>query len=226
MGVLKKYRKAHPNAPTQILSKFKVSLWKRILQINAMKAVNSTVKFLFCCLEMTRLRWIKIFFLTLGAPKKRVWRTVLCKYTEYDPKSAGVNLNQNESNGNFPFSWAWNNSLSWEGFWGGITGTFSARTTTAERFVFACELGETFTCGAIMSPLMWNQAGVWPSTSCNDCNNTDNEHGSLAITAIALEHGFFFLGGNPPTILMYSSWQHTCCFSVHTGCILSNQSLS
>lgn len=198
MGFLKKYREAHPNAPTQNSEQVSSFLIKKILQIKAMKAVNITAKFLFCCLEMTRLPWIKIFFLTLGAPKKRVWCTLLCKYTEFDPKSAGVNLSQNESNGNFPFSWAWNNSLSWEGFWGGVTGTFSARTTTAERFVFACELVETFTCGAIMSPLMWNQACVWPSTSCNVCNITDNEHDSLAISQPLPWNMGFFPGGNPP----------------------------
>lgn len=98
---------------------------------------------------------------------------VLCKYTEFDPKSVGVNLNQNESNGNFPCSWAWNNSLSWAGFWGGVTGTFSARTTTAERFVFACAWGNIH---------MWHQACVRPSTCYNDCNNTENEHESLVIS--------------------------------------------
>lgn len=98
---------------------------------------------------------------------------VLCKYTEFDPKSVGVNLNQNESNGNFPCSWAWNNSLSWAGFWGGVTGTFSARTTTAERFVFACAWGNIH---------MWHQACVRPSTCYNDCSNTENEHESLEIS--------------------------------------------
>lgn len=126
----------------KILSKFRVSPWKkRTLEVKGMNVVNINVEFLFCCLEMTSLQWINIFFLGLGDPQERAWCVFLCKYTEFDPKSAEsvrVNQNQNESNGNFSFSWEWDNNLSWAGSLGRVTGTSSARTTTAERFVCAC----------------------------------------------------------------------------------------
>lgn len=156
---------------------------KRTLEVKGMNVVNINVKFLFCCLEMTSLQWINIFFLGLGAPKERAWCVFyvnilnltlnlqnLLGSTRTKMKVMVIFL----SAGNETAIWAGqvpSDTLQW----------LPQRGLRQQRGLCAhVSLGKQRR--AIMPPHMWNQACVWPNTICNDCNNTINDYDSLVIS--------------------------------------------
>lgn len=180
-----------------------------------MNVVNINVKFLCRCLEMTSLQWINIFFLALRAPKERAWCIFYVNTGRLNLTLSLQNL--------FGSTWtkmkitaiflsAGNETTIWAGQVpeDALQGLPQRGLRQQRGLLLPVRFGEQQR--AIMLPHMWNQACVWPNTSCNDCNNTANEHDSLVISQpLHCNVPPFHVWYSPPNIFMCSMHVASVC---------------